>query len=141
MAKQVPFDMILEKAHQYKDDMSRFLRDMIAIPSESCDEKRVVQRIKEEMEKVGFDRVEIDPMGNVLGYVGHGPHLIAMDAHIDTVGIGNIKNWTFDPYEGMETDDLIGGRGASDQEGAWPPWCMPARSSRIWGWRISIPCW
>ena len=117
MAKQVPFEMVLEKAYQYKDEMTRFLRDMIAIPSESCDEKLVVQCIKKEMEKVGFDKVEIDPMGNILGYIGHGPHLIAMDAHIDTVGIGNIKNWTFDPYQGMEDDELIGGRGASDQEG------------------------
>ena len=117
MAKQIPFNAILEKSKQYEKEMTRFLRDMIAIPSESSDEKRVVHRIKEEMEKVGFDKVEIDPMGNVLGYIGHGPRLLAMDAHIDTVGIGNIKNWNFDPYEGMETDELIGGRGASDQEG------------------------
>ncbi|HBU8087874.1 YgeY family selenium metabolism-linked hydrolase, partial [Escherichia coli] len=104
MAKNIPFKLILEKAKDYQADMTRFLRDMVAIPSESCDEKRVVHRIKEEMEKVGFDKVEIDPMGNVLGYIGHGPRLVAMDAHIDTVGIGNIKNWDFDPYEGMETD-------------------------------------
>lgn len=110
MAKNIPFKLILEKAKDYQADMTRFLRDMVAIPSESCDEKRVVHRIKEEMEKVGFDKVEIDPMGNVLGYIGHGPRLVAMDAHIDTVGIGNIKNWDFDPYEGMETDELIGGR-------------------------------
>jgi putative selenium metabolism hydrolase len=69
------------------------------------------------MEKVGFDRIEIDPMGNLLGYLGHGKHLIAMDAHIDTVGIGEIKNWTFDPYKGFEEGNLIGGRGTSDQEG------------------------
>nr|VUD30322.1 deacetylase YgeY [Raoultella sp. NCTC 9187] len=117
MAKHIPFKLILEKANHYQQDMTRFLRDMVAIPSESCDEKRVVQRIKKEMEKVGFDKVEIDPMGNILGYIGHGPRLVAMDAHIDTVGIGNIKNWNFDPYEGMETDELIGGRGTSDQEG------------------------
>ena len=41
-------------------------------------------------------------MGNVLGYIGHGPRLVAMDAHIDTVGIGNIKNWTFDPIRGWK---------------------------------------
>ena len=117
MAKQIPFDEIVKKAEHYKKDMTRFLRDMVAIPSESCDEKRVIHRIKEEMEKVGFDKVDIDPMGNILGYIGHGPHLIAMDAHIDTVGIGNIKNWEFDPYEGMENDEIIGGRGTSDQEG------------------------
>ncbi len=79
MAKNIPFKLILEKAKDYQADMTRFLRDMVAIPSESCDEKRVVHRIKEEMEKVGFDKVEIDPMGNVLGYIGHGPRLVAMD--------------------------------------------------------------
>ncbi len=55
------FQKILEKAGEYKADMTKFLRDMVAIPSESSDEKRVVLRIKEEMEKVGFDKVEIDP--------------------------------------------------------------------------------
>jgi putative selenium metabolism hydrolase len=69
------------------------------------------------MEKVGFDKVEIDPMGNVLGTIGNGKHMIAMDAHIDTVGVGNKDNWEFDPYEGYEDDEVIGGRGASDQEG------------------------
>jgi len=113
----IPFADVLAKAEDYKADMTKFLRDMIAIPSESCDEEKVVLRIKEEMEKVGFDKVEIDPMGNVLGWIGHGPHLIAMDAHIDTVGVGNMDNWEFDPYLGMEDDEVIGGRGASDQEG------------------------
>ena len=113
----IPFNEVLAKAEEYKADMTKFLRDMIAIPSESCDEEKVVLRIKEEMEKVGFDKIEIDPMGNILGYIGHGPHLIAMDAHIDTVGVGNLDNWTFDPYIGMEDDEIIGGRGTSDQEG------------------------
>jgi putative selenium metabolism hydrolase len=56
-------------------------------------------------------------MGNLLGYMGKGEKLIAFDGHIDTVGIGNRDNWRFDPYEGYETDEEIGGRGASDQEG------------------------
>ena len=114
---KISFEEVLKKAESYKADMTKFLRVMISIPSESCDEKKVILRIKEEMEKVGFDKVVIDPMGNILGYVGHGSHLIAMDAHIDTVGIGEIKNWTFDPYKGYENDVYIGGRGASDQEG------------------------
>ncbi len=111
------FPKIKELAESYRPDMTRFLRDMIRLPSESCQEKAVVERIKEEMEKVGFDKAEIDPMGNVLGTIGNGKHLIAMDAHIDTVGVGNKDNWQFDPYEGYEDDEVIGGRGASDQEG------------------------
>ena len=115
--KNVDFKKVLELAESYKPDITKFLRDMIAIPSESCDEEKVVLRIKEEMLKVGFDKVEIDPMGNVLGYMGHGKHLIAMDAHIDTVGVGNMDNWEFDPYLGFEDEENIGGRGGSDQEG------------------------
>ncbi len=111
------YDSINELAAKYEPDMTRFLRDMIAIPSESCQEEEVINRIREEMEKVGFDRVEIDPMGNVLGYIGDGPRLVAFDAHIDTVGVGLASNWEFDPYEGYEDDEVIGGRGASDQEG------------------------
>ncbi|AJD33103.1 YgeY family selenium metabolism-linked hydrolase [Clostridium sporogenes] len=108
---------ILKLAEKYKEEMSKFLRDMARIPSESCDEKDVVLRIKEEMEKVGFDKVEIDPMGNVLGFIGHGKHVIAMDAHIDTVGIGDKNLWNYDPYEGYEDDEIIIGRGVTDQEG------------------------
>lgn len=111
------YNKILERANHYKADISKFLRDMIAIPSESCNEKEVVLRIKKEMESAGFDKVEIDPMGNVLGYIGKGKHLIAMDAHIDTVGVGNLSNWDYDPYKGYEDDDIIIGRGATDQEG------------------------
>ncbi len=113
----VDFSKIVARAEYYKADIFKFLRDMIAIPSESCNEKAVVQRIKEEMERVGFDKVEIDPMGNVLGYIGEGTRLIAMDAHIDTVGVGNMANWNYDPYEGFEDDEIIIGRGATDQEG------------------------
>ncbi len=113
----IDFKKVLQKAEEYEPQITKFLRDMIAIPSESCGEKAVVLRIKQEMEAVGFDKVEIDPMGNVLGTIGKGKHLIAMDAHIDTVGVGNPENWDFDPYKGYEDDETIGGRGASDQEG------------------------
>ena len=63
------FAKITELSKKYEPQMTRFLRDMIAIPSESCQEEAVVKRIKQEMEAVGFDRVEIDKMGNVIGYM------------------------------------------------------------------------
>ena len=111
------FDKIKSNAEGYEKAMTKFLRDLVKIPGESCGEKGHIDRIAQEMEDVGFDKVEIDPMGNVLGYMGTGETLIGYDAHIDTVGIGNIANWTFDPYEGFESDTEIGGRGTSDQLG------------------------
>ena len=111
------FEAIKAAAEGYKAEMSRFLRDMISHPSESCEEKDVVMCIKAEMEKLGFDKVEIDGLGNVIGWMGEGEKIIAIDSHIDTVGIGNINNWEADPYKGYETEDVIYGRGGSDQEG------------------------
>lgn len=111
------FKNVKVKAEGYEAQMTKFLRDLIAIPGESCEEKGVVKRIAEEMRALGFNKVEIDPQGNVLGYMGTGKTLIGFDAHIDTVGIGNRDNWNFDPYEGYETETEIGGRGTSDQLG------------------------
>ena len=111
------FEAIKKAAAAYGPDMTRFLRDMIAIPSESCEEKGVAHRIAEEMKKLGYDKVEFDALGNVIGWMGSGDKIIAIDSHIDTVGIGNRENWTHDPYEGYEDDKVIYGRGGSDQEG------------------------
>lgn len=111
------YDMVKKQAENYEKQMTKFLRDLIAIPGESCGEEKVIKRIAKEMESVGFNKVEIDKMGNVLGYMGTGETLIAYDAHIDTVGLGEMSNWTFDPYKGYENDEEIGGRGASDQLG------------------------
>ena len=97
--------------------MYGFLRDMVAIPSESRNEKAIINRIRKEMIDVGFDRIEIDAMGNLLAYIGTGKHLIAMDAHVDTVGPGKLDNWNHDPYKGYEDGTTIHGLGASDQAG------------------------
>ncbi len=107
---------ILEKAEFYRTDMVGFLRDMIRIPSTSLKEEKVVKRIVEEMKKVGFDDVFIDDFGNVIGRIGNGPKIIAMDAHIDTVDVGNPELWKVDPFEGKYENGIIYGRGASDQE-------------------------
>ena len=104
---ELNYTAIKEAAENYKADMVRFLREMISHPSESCEEKEVVECIAAEMERVGFDKVEVDGLGNVIGWMGEGDKIIAIDSHIDTVGIGNINNWTHDPYKGYEDDDVI----------------------------------
>ena len=61
------FKKVTEAAKGYSKDMNAFLRAIIANPGESCDEKAHITTIANEMKKVGFDKVEIDPQGNVLG--------------------------------------------------------------------------
>lgn len=112
-------EKVQDLAVKYQKDLNRFLRDMIAIPSTSMNEEKVVLRIMEEMKKLNFDEVKTDPMGNVMGRIGNGKTVIVFDGHIDTVDVGEIGNWTFDPFEGKEDDEYIYGRGASDQEGGF----------------------
>ena len=66
------FDKIKQAAEGYRADMTAFLRAMISHPSESCEEKEVVACIKAEMEKLNFDKVEVDGLGNVIGWMGEG---------------------------------------------------------------------
>ncbi len=112
------------QAEKYKPKMIRFLRDMIAIPSESAEEGKVIARIKKEMKDTGaFDKIWSDKMGNLFGQIGKpgkGKKLIAIDAHVDTVGVGDRSEWKHDPYKGKVADGKVWGRGAGDQEGAIP---------------------
>lgn len=98
-------------------ETAKFLADIISIPSLSGHEKAVVSRIGEEMKKVGFDEVRTDGLGSIIGRIGRGKKIIAMDAHIDTVDIGNRSLWNFDPHKSFIKNGRVWGRGAADQKG------------------------
>jgi putative selenium metabolism hydrolase len=70
------------------------------------------------MRKLGFDEVRVDGLGNLIGRVGNGPRRIAMDAHIDTVDVGNPENWERDPFGAQLIDGVVHGRGTTDMKGA-----------------------
>jgi putative selenium metabolism hydrolase len=118
---------ILRLAERDTPAMVGFLRDMIAIPSESAEERQVVERVMAEMEHVGFDEVRVDGLGNILGRIGSGSRVLAMDAHLDTVGVGDPSTWSRDPYAGEVRDGVIYGRGAGDQEGGMAAMVYGAR--------------
>jgi putative selenium metabolism hydrolase len=124
---------IAEAAERYAPQMTAFLREMIAIPSESAEERAVVERVAREMKESSFDEVRVDGMGNVLGRVGGGRTVIAMDAHLDTVGVGDRSTWRVDPHAGVIEGGVIHGRGASDQEGGMAAALYGARIARELG--------
>jgi len=109
---------VRQSAEALEADVVSFLRDLVAIPSPSCEEAKVVARIREEMEKVGFDEVFVDKMGNVIGRIGRGEKVILYDSHVDTVGVGDPDAWECDPFKGELEGGVVYGRGASDNKGA-----------------------
>ncbi|MHB1312070.1 MAG: YgeY family selenium metabolism-linked hydrolase [Gemmatimonadaceae bacterium] len=137
----IPTADIAKQAELYTPDMVRFLRAMIAIPSESAQERDVMACARAELEACGFDEIKVDGMGNILGRVGSGKTVIALDAHLDTVGVGDPSTWTRDPYRGELKDGIIYGRGAGDMEGGFAASVYGARIARELGLLDGVQLW
>jgi putative selenium metabolism hydrolase len=121
-------DATLRLHAEFEQDVSRlademapscveFLHNLVTVPSPSRSERLACELVLREMETLGFRDVHLDEMGNVLGRIGSGPRVLALDAHIDTVGISNPMHWRHDPFRGIVVDGTLFGRGASDQKG------------------------
>ncbi|MCG6914060.1 YgeY family selenium metabolism-linked hydrolase [bacterium BMS3Abin03] len=108
---------VYKKAREYSDYTAKNLSKLIKIKSLSGQEKEVVAAVKQMMEEANFDEVKIDGLGNVIGRIGSGKKIIALDGHIDTVDMGNLDDWEFDPLGGEIQFGYVQGRGASDQTG------------------------
>jgi putative selenium metabolism hydrolase len=109
-------EKIMELAEKYRDYTAANLGKMVKIPSESMQEKDVQAEVVRQMKEAGFDEVKVDGLGNVIGRIGNGKTVLAIDGHVDTVGVGNRDNWEFDPYLGEVKDGHVLGRGTVDQE-------------------------
>lgn len=105
------------RAEQARDAITAFLADLIRIPSPSRHEEDVARRIVSEMEKLEYDDVHIDEVGNVLGQVGTGARRVLVDAHMDTVAVAGESEWSHDPFDSQVRGDVIQGLGACDNKG------------------------
>ncbi len=110
-------DRIVATAKRHKTKAAEFLRQLIATPSISGDEEAVALFAGKEMQKLGFDNVEIDRFGNVIGRIGSGRTKVLFDAHIDTTTIGDRSSWRFDPYAGDMKAGKVYGHGAANNKG------------------------
>ncbi len=111
------YNQIVDLSQQYSEYTAKNLSNLIKIKSISRQEKEVQLELKKQMEYAGFDEVIIDGLGNVIGRIGNGKRIMAIDGHMDTVDIGNLDNWDFDPLGGEIKDGFVHGRGTVDQEG------------------------
>lgn len=103
-----------------RGEIITFLKELCAIPSYDSQIRAVGERAEAEMKKLGFDEVWWDRMGNIVGRIGDGPKKLLYDSHIDTVGIGAIEEWEWDPFKGKEENGIFFARGACDEKGSTP---------------------
>ena len=111
---------IQKRVEAAREDIIKFMRDLVAIPSMESQIGDVGKRIQEEMTKLGYDEVRFDKMGNTVGRIGNGDKVIVFDSHIDTVGVGDPASWKWDPFVGKVEDGVLYARGACDEKGSTP---------------------
>jgi succinyl-diaminopimelate desuccinylase len=102
----------------YRSDLVGFARRLIQTPSLPGHEGEAASLIKAEMERLDFDQVTTDQVGNVIGWVrkGDGPSLM-FNGHMDHVDPGDPAGWLHPPYAGGLDQEELWGRGSVDMKG------------------------
>lgn len=93
---------------------------LVAHQSYSGQEGGVARELEQYMRGHGFDDVQADSYGNVIGrIVGKRPgKKVLFDGHIDTVPVANPVAWQHNPFNPEIVDGKLYGRGTSDMKGA-----------------------
>ncbi len=97
-----------------------FARRLVRTPSMPGQEAAIAKVVAREMADLGYDAVEQDGAGNVIGTIrgGSGPVLM-LNGHMDHVSPGEEKAWkSGGPFSGAVEGGRLRGRGATDMKGA-----------------------
>lgn len=97
-----------------------FAQRLVRTPSMPGQEEEIARIVAREMADLGYDAVEIDGAGNVIGTVrgGSGPVLM-LNGHMDHVSPGEESAWrSGGPFGGAVARGRLWGRGATDMKGA-----------------------
>ena len=102
-----------------RERIMRFSQRLLRAPSLSSQEKPAADLIVAEMRALGYDAVQVDAAGNVLGKVTGrtAERTLLLHAHMDVVDPGDPAKWTHPPFAGDLADGYLWGRGASDDKG------------------------
>ena len=105
-------------AGRHGDDVVNFTRRLVQTPSLPGYEGEVAKLIEAEMQQLGFDEVNTDQVGNVMGWMrgGDGP-AVMFSGHMDHVDPGDVAGWDSPPYSGDIAQDAVLGRASVDMKG------------------------
>lgn len=110
---------VQETINALETQLLSFAQDLVRIKSLTGQEGTIVERIKQEMEKLEYDNIIIDKVGNIIGVIGSGPVKLLFDSHIDHVAVNDIDEWVHGPYSGVVEDGKLYGRASSDMKGSF----------------------
>ena len=109
----------MEWKREQQEEIIHFTQELVRIPGFSGEERETAAAVAQKMERLGYDQVEQDKWGNIIGTIhgtSPGPTLL-FDGHTDVVPIRMPDLWDYDPYGGEIADGKIWGRGTADMKG------------------------
>ena len=101
-----------------QSDLVDLARDLVKTQSYSGAEQAIIHLIHQVMNRLDYDEVTVDAMGNIVGRIGTGGDILMFDSHVDTVAVNDASRWRHDPFAGIIEDGRLFGRGAVDMKSA-----------------------
>lgn len=111
--------MLAALAHHHAAAAIDFASRLVRTPSPSGEERAVADLVRLEMAHLGFDDVQTDAVGNVIGLLrGSDPTApsLLFNGHMDHVSPGRDSDWAGSPFAGNLRDGRLWGRGATDMK-------------------------
>lgn len=109
----------MELTRVRQEELIRFTQELVRCPGVSGDEGKTAAAVARQMTKLGYDKVEVDRWGNVIGTIRGarpGPTIV-FDGHMDVVPIDMPELWEHEPYGGEISGGKMWGRGTVDMKG------------------------
>lgn len=104
-----------------KQQKIQVLKDMIQIKSVNGGEEAVADYLKSLLASYGIESKKImyaPGRSNLVVELGNSKEkVLGFTGHMDVVDAGDESRWTYPPFEGVEKDGKIHGRGATDMKG------------------------
>ncbi|MCL5020872.1 MAG: M20/M25/M40 family metallo-hydrolase [Bacteroidetes bacterium] len=111
------YKLLKEYANAFSNEAARFASELVSNPSPSLCENNVARIVEREMESLGFDKVFVDGLGNVIGimYGIDSDQTILLNSHMDTVLPEKKESaWVYPPYSAAIENHKLFGLGSAD---------------------------
>ncbi|MFM9035255.1 MAG: dipeptidase [Mycobacterium sp.] len=120
-------DALIQRVRQVLPDVRRDLEELVRIPSVWSDESRrddvyrSARKVAELLDEAGFASVEIVSEGGAPAVIAHHPAppgapTVLLYAHHDVQPEGDAAQWDSPPFEPVERDGRLYGRGTADDK-------------------------
>ncbi|HYL34016.1 MAG TPA: succinyl-diaminopimelate desuccinylase [Stellaceae bacterium] len=110
--------------------------ELVRFPSVTPRDEGAIAHLARTLERIGFtcEVLEFAEPGaekvlNLYARLGKSGRNLCFAGHTDVVPVGNLANWSVDPFAGMVKDGVLIGRGAADMKSAIA--CFAAAAARF----------